>query len=57
MRGFGSFASATRFHSAQDELRDYFRARMRLNETVSLPEQRRLFQARWGEVCALLQVA
>jgi len=26
-------------------------------ETVSLAEQRRLFQDRWGEVCAVLQAA
>jgi len=57
MRGFGSFASAARFCTAHDELRDHFRSRQRLNETVSLAEQRRLFQERWGEVCALLQAA
>jgi len=28
-----------------------------MNETVSLAEQRRLFQDRWGEVCALMQAA
>ncbi len=57
MRGFGSFASAARFCSAHDELRDHFRSRHHLNETVSLAEQRRLFQDRWGEVCAVLQAA
>jgi len=31
--------------------------RCHLNETVSLAEQRRLFQDRWGEVCALMQAA
>ncbi len=58
-RGFGSFASAARFGSAHDELRDHFRSRHRhhMNETVSLADQRRLFQERWGEGCAVLQAA
>jgi putative transposase len=57
MRGFGSFTGAARFCSAHDELHDHLRARMRMNERVSLSAQRRLFQARWGEVCAMLQAA
>jgi len=57
MRGFGSFASAARFCTAHDELRDHFRSRHHLNETVSLAEQRRLFQERWGAVYVLLQAA
>ncbi len=57
MRGFGSFVSAARFCSAHDELRDHFRSRHHLNETVSLTEQRRLFQERCCAVCALLQAA
>ncbi len=57
MRGFGSFDAAARFCSAHDELRDHFRSRQFLNETVSLAEQRCLFQEWWGEVCALLQAA
>ncbi len=57
MRGFGSFAAAARFCAAHDELRDHFRSRHHLNETVSLAAQRRLFQNRWGEVCAVLQAA
>ena len=57
MRGFGSFDAATRFCTAHDELRDRFRYRQRLNETVSLADQRRLFQERGGEVCAVLQAA
>ena len=40
---------------AYDELRAYFRPRTRFNERVSLAEQRRLFQERWGELCALFQ--
>jgi len=57
MRGFGSFDAAARFCTAHDELRDHLRPRSRFNERVSLAEQRRLFQERWGEVCALLQAA
>jgi len=56
-RGFGSFDAAARFCTAHDELRDHLRSRQHLNETVSLAEQRRLFQDRWGEVCAVLQAA
>ncbi len=57
MRGFGSFAAAARFCTAHDELRDHLRSRQRLNETVSLADQRRLFAERWGEVCAVLEAA
>jgi len=57
MRGFGSFDSAARFCTAHDELRDHLRPRTRFNAAVSLADQRRLFQERWGEVCALLQAA
>ena len=57
LRGFGSFEAAARFCTAHDELRDHFRYRQHLNETVSLADQRRLFQERWGEVCAVLQAA
>ena len=57
LRGFGSVEAAARFCPAYDELRDHVRFRQHLNETVSLAEQRRLFQERWGAVCALLQAA
>jgi transposase-like protein len=57
MRGFGSFVSAARFCTAHDELRDHFRARTHMNQTVSLVEQRRRFQKRWAEVWVLLQAA
>ncbi len=57
MRGFGSFDSAARFCTAHDERRDHLRPRTHFNEAVSLSEQRRLFQERWGEACALLQAA
>lgn len=57
VRGLGSFEAAARFCMAHDELRDHFRYRRHLNETGSLAEQRRLFQDRWDEVCAMLQAA
>jgi len=57
MRGFGSFEAAARFCTAHDELRDHLRYRQHMNEAVSLADQRRLFQERWGEVCAVLQAA
>ena len=47
MRGFGSFASAARFCSAFDELRQYFRWRRGRGDSMPLAEQRRLFAARW----------
>ena len=46
--GFGSFASATRFSTAHDDLRDHFRPRTRFNEAVSLAMQRRLFGGALG---------
>ncbi len=48
MRGFGNFAAAARFCRAYDEQRNYFRARTRAKETVSLGEQRRLFRQRFA---------
>ena len=48
LRGFGSFRSAARFCRTYDEQRNYFRARTKPNETVSLAEQRRLFRQRFG---------
>ena len=57
MRGFGSFESASRFCSAFDELREYFRVRRRGKGHVSLAEQRRLFLARWRSLIAELAAA
>ncbi len=57
MRGVGSFDVAACFCSVYDELRDHFRSRPHLNETVSLADQRHLFHERWGEVCVLRQAA
>lgn len=43
MRGFGSFASASRFCRAFDEVRQLFRFRLTLQQYVSLADQRHLF--------------
>ncbi len=48
LRGFGSFASAARFCTAHDELRDQLRPRTRFNEAVALADQRRLFGGALG---------
>ena len=55
MRGFGSLDAAARFCTAHDELRDPFRYRRQLNETVALSEQRRLFLERWGALWVALR--
>ena len=52
MLGFGNFESASRFCSAFDELRHYFRVRGRDAPNVSLVEQRRLFATRWHSLIA-----
>jgi putative transposase len=57
MRGFGSFKSATRFCSAFDEQRDYFRYRTRAKQKVPLSEQRRMFRQRFGALQYLLMTA
>ena len=54
MRGFGSFASASRFCRASDELRDHFRARRTMGEALPLAEQRRRFVDRLAELDTLL---
>ncbi len=54
MRGFGSFASASRFCSAFDEQRDYFRCRSKPKEKVPLCEQRRMFRQRFGALQSVL---
>ncbi len=52
MLGFGSFASAARFCSAFDELRQYFRVRQRPGGTVPLADKRQLFLTRWQSLIA-----
>ena len=53
--GFGSFTSASRFCSAFDELRQYFRWRRGRRDHMRLAEQRRLFASRWRSL--LLEMA
>ena len=47
MLGFGNFESASRFCTAFDEVRHYFRVRHRGEAHVPLAEQRQLFVGRW----------
>jgi putative transposase len=57
MRGFGNFASAARFCRAFDELRNYFRSRSTMGESLSLMEQRRLFCERLAALQLLMRMA
>ena len=57
MRGFGSFASAARFCSAFDEVRQYFRWRRRRGDYMPLADQRRLFASRWRSLLSELAAA
>ena len=57
MLGFGSFASAARFCSAFEELRQSLRARGRRGEGVPLAEQRRRFVGRWHALIAEMAAA
>ena len=57
MRGFGSFASAARLCSSFDELRQYFRIRLRQGARIPLGEQRRLFLTRRWSLIDEMQAA
>ena len=57
MLGFGNFESASRFCSAFDELRDYFRVRRRGQPGVSLADQRQIFIDRWRSLAVELAAA
>lgn len=57
MRGFGSFESASRFCSAFDEQRDYFRYRAKPKEAIPLAEQRQMFWQRLGALQDLMMAA
>ena len=46
MRGFGSFASASRFCRAFDEVRQFFRVPTTMKQKVSLAHQREVFHQR-----------
>ena len=57
MRGFGSFEGASRFCSAFDEQRDYFRCRSKPKEKAPLQEQRRMCRQRFGALHLFLMAA
>ena len=57
MLGFGRFESAARFCAAFDELRQDFRVRRRGGPHVPLPDQRRLFVARWQALVSEMAAA
>jgi len=57
MRGFGTFASASRFCSAHDEVRDSFRHRTRMREVVPVGVRREQFRARSAALRALIEAA
>lgn len=57
MLGFGSFTSAARFCEAFDALRQYFRARRRCGENISLRVQRKQFGERWHALVADMSAA
>ena len=54
VRGFGSFEAADRFCTAHDKLRDYFRYRQTMGETVPLALRRQRFRDRWAALIRLL---
>src|SRR5512135_186757 len=47
MRGFGSVASAARFCRAFEEVRQFFRVRTTMKQSVSLAHQRQVFRHQW----------
>ena len=57
MRGFGSFAGATRFCAAFCEIRQYFRLTTTNQAILSLSQQRQAFCQRWRELTAGWQAA
>lgn len=57
MQGFVNFASTSLFCRAFDELRQYFRPRRTMGETVSLLEQRQAFLQRLADLRTSIQAA
>jgi putative transposase len=57
MRGFGSFASATRFCRAFDEIRQFFRVRISREQKVSLAQKREVFRQQLDALKTLVSVA
>jgi putative transposase len=54
MRGFGSFTSAARFCRTFDEVRQFFRFRTTIGQSVSLAQQRDLFRERLNAFTTLI---
>jgi len=54
MRGFGYFKSVSRFCTAYDKQRDYFRYRARPKESIPLAVQRCMFRQRFGSLQYML---
>lgn len=57
MRGFGRFDSASRFCRAFDEVRQFFRSRRKLQETLALADQRQLFCQRFAALMTMVMTA
>ncbi|HEX7735222.1 MAG TPA: IS6 family transposase, partial [Ktedonobacteraceae bacterium] len=57
MRGFGSFASTARFCRAFDEVRQFFRVRITMEQKVSLAQKREAFQQQLDALKTLVPVA
>jgi putative transposase len=57
MQGFGSAESASRFCQAFEEMRQWFRARQRMTQVVSLAAKRRLFVGRFAALNAMMMAA
>jgi putative transposase len=57
MRGFGSVASAARFCRAFDEVRQFFRVRTTMKQSVSLAHQRKVFRHQLDALKAMVLVA
>ena len=57
MRGFGTFASAARFCTAHDEVRDHFRHRTRMHEAVPPEIRREQFRVRLDDLRDLFRAA
>jgi hypothetical protein len=55
MHGFGSFASASRFCRAFDELRHYFRSQCMETETRLLAQKRQIFCERLAALQELMR--
>jgi putative transposase len=57
MRGFGIFASAARFCRAFDEVRQFFRVRIIMEQKVSLAQKREAFHQQLDALKTLVPVA